>query len=83
MSEVPDDFVKGSLRQRLEGTLDEKVKRWQRIKVHQIIPYDFFAAASSECRDMFADYKTRQFLSSCDRNIGNWAVRQPLRRQLS
>jgi hypothetical protein len=51
MNEVPDDHVENSLRQAFERPLARKVERWP-VNVHQIITYDFFSVASSECRDM-------------------------------
>lgn len=55
MDNIPNDHIEDSLRQAFERTLAEKVARWQRVKMHQFIPYEFFSSASSECRDMFVD----------------------------
>jgi len=43
------------LKRRDEAKLTARADRAQRTQVHGIIPGEFFAAASSECRDVFID----------------------------
>ena len=37
------------------ATLDDKVRRRSNAPVHQVLPSEWFAPASRECRDMFVD----------------------------
>ena len=41
------------LRADFEETIDERARRYERVKVHDIIPDEFFTGASLECRDMY------------------------------
>jgi hypothetical protein len=48
-----NEQVEVLLRSIFDGELKGRVQRYLRVKVHPVIPHEFFSAASSECRDMF------------------------------
>lgn len=47
------NMIESLLRSEFEASLPGRVDRYARSRVHPIIPNDFFAAASSECRNLF------------------------------
>jgi hypothetical protein len=50
-----DSFVSEQLARHDEATLAQRTERYASSRVHGIIPNQWFAAASSECRDMYVD----------------------------
>lgn len=48
-------FVLEQVRRRDEAHLAQRAERYASSRVHGIIPNQWFAAASSECRDMYVD----------------------------
>jgi hypothetical protein len=46
-------FAEQTLFGRFDATFDRQVQRHVRAKVHNIIPLDFFSAASAECKEMY------------------------------
>src|SRR5438876_7212154 len=49
------EFLKRELRETLEGTLDARVDRFLEVRHQGIVPNHHFAAASSECVNLFRD----------------------------
>lgn len=60
MGTTPDDLVRrahlaDALRQEFDGTLDARIDRYLRASHHPIVANTSFAAASSECVELFRD----------------------------
>lgn len=47
------DEIEKLLRQQFEAELQDRIDRYERSRKHNLIPLDFFSAASSECRRLF------------------------------
>lgn len=49
------EYLRQAMKSSFEAGLENRLDRALRTKIHVIIPYHYFSAASSECRQMFLD----------------------------